>query len=84
VAMATVNACRGAVGDPARPLEELVGDGTISYVPMPDALSGKYQSFTQADLARLRAAGYDARMLPVEEGVRRYVESLISDDRVSS
>jgi ADP-L-glycero-D-manno-heptose 6-epimerase len=82
--MATVNACRGAVGDPPRSLEELVGDGTISYVPMPDALSGKYQSFTQADLARLRAAGYDARMLPVEAGVRRYVESLISDDDVPS
>jgi len=84
VALATVNACRGAVGDPPRALEELVGDGTISYVPMPDALSGKYQSFTQADLARLRAAGYDAPMLPVEAGVRRYVESLISDDRVPS
>jgi len=84
VAMAAVNACRGAVGDPARSLDELVGDGTISYVPMPDALSGKYQSFTQADLAGLRAVGYDARMLPVEEGVRRYVESLISDDRIPS
>jgi len=84
VAMATVNACRDAVGDPACSLEDLVDDGTISYVPMPDALSGKYQNFTQADLARLRAAGYDTRMLPVEEGVRRYVESLISDDSVPS
>jgi ADP-L-glycero-D-manno-heptose 6-epimerase len=84
VAVATVNACRGAAGDPPRSLEALVGDGTISYVPMPDALSGKYQSFTQADLARLRAVGYDARMLPVEEGVRRYVESLISDERTPS
>ena len=84
VAMATVNACRSAVGDPPRSLDELVRDGTISYAPMPDALSGKYQSFTQADLSRLRAAGYDAAMLRVEDGVRRYVESLISADRLPS
>jgi len=84
VALAAVNACRSIAGDPACSLEELVDDGTISYVPMPDALSGKYQSFTQADLSRLRAAGYDTRMLTVEEGVPRYVERLISDDRVPS
>jgi ADP-L-glycero-D-manno-heptose 6-epimerase len=45
---------------------------------MPDALAGKYQSFTQADLGRLRAAGYHAPMLNVDDGVQRYVESLIS------
>jgi ADP-L-glycero-D-manno-heptose 6-epimerase len=84
VAVATINACRAAAGDPPRSLEELVRDAAITYVPMPDALSGKYQSFTQADVGRLRAAGYDARMMPVEEGVQRYVESLISGDRIPS
>ena len=78
VAVATINACRHASGDPSRSLSELVADGAITYVPMPDALGGKYQSFTQADLGRLRASGYDARMLAVDEGVQRYVESLIS------
>jgi ADP-L-glycero-D-manno-heptose 6-epimerase len=45
---------------------------------MPEVLRGKYQNFTQADLTRLRRAGYSASMLGVDEGVTRYVESLIS------
>ncbi len=78
VAHATINACRGIAGDPPRPFDELIRDGTITYVPMPEALHGKYQSFTQADLTRLRAAGYAAPMLGIDEGIPRYVESLIS------
>jgi ADP-L-glycero-D-manno-heptose 6-epimerase len=84
VARATINACRAGAGEPPRTLEELVGDGTITYVPMPEALAGKYQSFTQADLARLRAAGYAAPMLSVDEGVARYVERLISSPHSAS
>jgi len=78
VAHATVNACRAAAGDAPRALEQLVADGTITYVAMPEVLRGKYQSFTQADVTRLRAAGYAAPMLSVADGVPRYVESLIS------
>ena len=81
VAQATVNACRRADGLSPQSLAELVADGTISYVPIPEALGGKYQSFTQADVSALRAAGHAARMLTVEEGVPRYVESLISQTR---
>jgi ADP-L-glycero-D-manno-heptose 6-epimerase len=84
VALAAVNACRRAVGDAPRALPDMVRDGTITYVPLPEALHGKYQSFTQADLAHLRAAGYAAAMTPVDEGVPRYVESLISPDRPPS
>jgi ADP-L-glycero-D-manno-heptose 6-epimerase len=36
----------------------------------------KYQSFTQADLSRLRAAGYSAAFRPVEQGVAAYVDEL--------
>ncbi|MGE5169554.1 MAG: ADP-glyceromanno-heptose 6-epimerase [Rudaea sp.] len=78
VAQATINACRHAAGDAPRTLDELVREGAIAYVPMPEALRGKYQSFTEADLTRLRAAGYGAPLLPVEDGIPRYVESLIS------
>jgi ADP-L-glycero-D-manno-heptose 6-epimerase len=78
VARATVNACRASAADAPRSLEQLVADGTITYVPMPEVLRGKYQSFTQADVTRLRAAGYAAPMLSVADGVPRYVESLIS------
>lgn len=78
VAHATINACRRVAGDAPRAFDELVQDNTIGYVPMPENLRGKYQSFTQADLTRLRAVGYSAPMAKIEEGVPRYVESLIS------
>ena len=78
VAAATINACRAAAGEPRRSVAELVASGAISYIPFPPALAGKYQSRTEADLARLRAAGYGAPMLGIDEGVARYVERLIS------
>lgn len=81
VAVATINACRRAEGDPPRSLAELQREGAIEYVPMPDALVGRYQSFTQADLARLRAAGCTEPMSDVDRGVARYVESLMSVSR---
>ncbi|MBV8047855.1 MAG: ADP-glyceromanno-heptose 6-epimerase [Paludibacterium sp.] len=78
VAHATVNACRRHEGKPVLSLEEMVRQGILEYVPFPDALKGKYQSFTQGDIGKLRAAGYDAPMLTVEEGVSRYVDWLMS------
>ncbi|APG28179.1 ADP-glyceromanno-heptose 6-epimerase [Syntrophotalea acetylenivorans] len=50
--------------------------GELIYVPFPDKLKGRYQSFTEADLTRLRAAGYDGEFLTVEQGVERYMEWL--------
>ena len=81
VATATVNACRAANGEGPRSLAELVSDGIIRYIPMPSALAGKYQSYTEADLSRLRGAGYAAPMQTIEEGVPRYIERLISGSR---
>ncbi|MEP7182748.1 MAG: ADP-glyceromanno-heptose 6-epimerase [Betaproteobacteria bacterium] len=76
VAAATINAVRAGAGEPALPLAELVRTGAIEYVPFPPALVGKYQSFTEADLTRLRAAGYRAPMLGIDDGVGRYVRAL--------
>ena len=78
VAVSTVNACRRHEGKPALSLDELVAQGIIEYIDFPDALKGKYQSFTQADIGKLRDAGYTAPMLTVEQGVDRYVDWLIS------
>ena len=78
VACATINAVRKADGNPAQTLQELVTAGAITYIPFPPALAGKYQSYTQADLTRLRAAGYRVPMAGVAEGVPSYVERLIS------
>lgn len=84
VAVAAINACRRAEGEPPRSLGELQREEAIEYVPMPDALAGRYQSFTQADISRLRAAGYTAPMDGAERGVARYVESLMSVSRASA
>ena len=78
VAAATINALRRAEGERERSIAELVAEGTITYVPFPPALAGRYQSFTAGDLTRLRAAGYRAPMRSVDEGVPRYIERLIS------
>jgi ADP-L-glycero-D-manno-heptose 6-epimerase len=83
VAVATINACRAATGAPALTLAELVSAGAITYVPFPPALVGKYQSHTEADLSRLRAAGYGAPMQSVAEGVPRYVAALLAGERVN-
>lgn len=76
VAIATVNGCRRMRGEAALTLAELRAQGLLEYIAFPEALKGKYQAFTQADLSRLRAAGYDAPMATVEEGVGQYIEWL--------
>ncbi len=50
-----------------------LGHGSVEYVPFDPALTGRYQSFTEADLTALRAAGYDAPFTPLSEGVARSV-----------
>lgn len=49
--------------------------GRIEYVPFPDALRGKYQSFTEANIDALRAAGYERGFATIEEGVARLIEA---------
>ena len=55
------------------------GRGRIRYIPFPDGLAGAYQSFTEADLARLRAAGCDVEFRDVGSGVRDYLDRLAAD-----
>jgi len=76
VAVAAVNGCRKARNEAPLTLEELRAQGLLEYIAFPEALKGKYQAFTQGDLTRLRAAGYDAPMSTVEEGVSQYIEWL--------
>lgn len=76
VAVATVNAARTLKGEAPLPLAELVSRGLVEYIPFPEALVGKYQCFTQADLTRLRATGCDHVFADVATGVGRYVNWL--------
>ncbi len=49
----------------------------IEYVDMPAQLKGKYQYFTQAEMAKLRAAGCDVAITPLEDAVRDYVRNYL-------
>ena len=50
--------------------------GELEYIPFPDHLKGRYQSFTQADINALRQAGYAEPFKTVEEGVQSYLDWL--------
>ncbi len=81
VAVATVNAARRAEGKPSLALQEMKAQGLVEYVPFPQGLKERYQSFTEADLTQLRAAGYETPFLTVEQGVSRYVGWLLANGR---
>lgn len=80
VAVATVNACREARGESPLTLEEMQRQNVIRYRTFPEDLKGRYQSYTQADISTLRAAGYAAPFLTVEQGVQRYCARLLQLD----
>lgn len=50
--------------------------GSIQYIPFPEHLKGCYQSFTEANLEKLRAAGCQHSFKSVEQGVKEYLEWL--------
>lgn len=77
VAVAAINTLRHAEDKSAMSLAELYQQGIISYIPFPDALRGKYQSYTQADIGALRNSGYTESFLSVEQGVAKYVAQLL-------
>jgi ADP-L-glycero-D-manno-heptose 6-epimerase len=73
VALAVVNAELAAQGKQPLALGEAVAQQLIRYIPFPDALRGKYQCFTQADLNALRASGCDHVFADVATGVSSYM-----------
>ncbi len=76
MALAVVNAAKAAQGGKALTLAEAVAQQLIRYIPFPDALRGKYQCFTQADLKALRASGCDHVFADVQSGVGSYMQWL--------
>jgi ADP-L-glycero-D-manno-heptose 6-epimerase len=74
VALSVVNSLRT---DPsALDLDAAVQAGLIEYIAFPEALRGKYQCYTQADLTALRATGCDHVFADVQTGVTQYMQSL--------
>jgi ADP-L-glycero-D-manno-heptose 6-epimerase len=75
VAVAVIDALHpGGVQDAATAADL----GLLEYVPFPDALRGKYQCYTRADLTALRAAGCDHAFADVATGVAAYMRELTS------
>lgn len=72
VVAAVINTLQGSSAS----AQELAAKRLIRYIPFPPDLVGKYQSYTQADLTRLRAAGYDGEFMSVQQGVAAYVREL--------
>ncbi len=66
--------------DVANAVIKFHGKGEIEYIPFPDHLKGRYQSFTEADMTAMRDAGYDAPFKTVEEGVTEYMQWLAERD----
>ena len=52
----------------------------ITYIDMPADLQGKYQYFTEANMTKLRKAGYNAPMTSLEDGVKDYVQNYLMQD----
>jgi len=47
----------------------------IEYIEMPESLRSQYQYFTQAEMAKLRRAGYDKKTTPLEDAIKDYVQN---------
>jgi len=74
VACTVVNTLRAQDGHVPLALDTIAAMGLIEYIPFPDALRGKYQCYTQADLGALRATGCDHAFADVASGVGKYVQ----------
>jgi ADP-L-glycero-D-manno-heptose 6-epimerase len=77
VAVAVINTLRAQKGEPALTLEQMHQQQLLRYIPFPEQLIGKYQSYTQADMDDLRAVGYGKEFFTVEQGVERYVSYML-------
>ncbi|WP_460752778.1 ADP-glyceromanno-heptose 6-epimerase [Marinomonas epiphytica] len=66
--------------EPFRTIAETVishyGKGEIEYIPFPEHLKGAYQSFTEADINKLREAGYQGSFRGLAQGVQDYLNWL--------
>lgn len=81
VALSVVNAHKRHQSKDALTLNEAVQSGHIQYIDFPQALVGKYQCFTQADLTQLRKIGCTHEFKTVQQGVSLYTDFLINSSQ---
>jgi ADP-L-glycero-D-manno-heptose 6-epimerase len=83
VALASVNTALKLRGEAPLAIAQLVERGYLEYIGFPEALVGKYQCHTQADMSRLRAAGCPVEFTDVATGVARYIAWLSSRENAT-
>jgi len=66
-----VSAIFNAIGKPVN----------IEYIDLPRAIAKKYQYFTEADLSKIKKAGYNQPLLSLEEGVADYIKNYLIIDQ---
>ena len=59
-------------------LQAMGEEENISFIDTPGDIRDKYQYFTEADMSKLRAAGFDAPFTSVRDGVTDYVQRFLS------
>lgn len=72
----------------ARPFDDLANSlfdaldrpTSIEYFDMPEEIRPNYQYYTQAELSKIREAGYDGDIRSLEDGIRDYVENYLTRD----
>lgn len=60
----------------ANALKEKYINAKVEYIPFPDSLKGKYQTFTESNITKLRNAGYDKPFTSLKSGTLKYAEIL--------
>ncbi len=61
-------------------MTSMTREPNITYIDMPQDLQGKYQYFTQAEMQKLRQAGYKKPFTTLEEGVKDYVQNYLMQE----
>jgi len=52
----------------------------IDHIEMPDSIRNQYQYFTQAEMSKLRNAGYAQKTIPLEDAIKDYVQNYLQKD----
>lgn len=56
----------------------------IEYIEMPDSIRNQYQYFTQADMTKLRKAGYKKQITALEDAIKDYVQNYLQNNKCLS
>ncbi len=56
----------------------------IEYIDMPESIRNQYQYFTQADITKLRKAGYRKEITSLEDATKDYVQNYLQNNKYLS